>query len=207
MSGGIRAIVGAAMVALSLCGCASTPRLAVGPIPPGVTVDARLQYYDISAATLGEIRQAIRQQGTRIGGRPYSAVTHWRLSWKYQYNSRDPSRCALHHVRVYVSALVDFPRWTPTAQPDSALLAWWEQFNSGLAEHERGHAVIAVEGGRKIARALDGLSGGACDALGARANAIGRRHVDETRALQDKYDRESRHGQQQILQAIRLRAP
>jgi predicted secreted Zn-dependent protease len=106
-----------------------------------------------------------------------------------------------------VSALVDFPRWNPTAYPDSALLAWWEQFNSGLAEHERGHAVIALEGGRQIARALEGLSGGLCDALGVRANEIGRRHLNETVALQQKYDSESRHGQRQILQAMRLRDP
>lgn len=203
MERGVALAVGACFVA----GCATTPRLAVGPAPPGVSVDARLQYYDISAASLAEIRQGIARQGPRLDGRIHSAVTHWRLSWKWQYHSRGVGGCELRDVNVHVSALVDFPRWNPTAHPDSALLAWWEQFNSGLAEHERGHAVIALEGGRRIARALQGLGGGACDALGLRANEIARRHFNETTTLQKKYDSESRHGQSQILQAMRLREP
>lgn len=203
MERGVALAVGVCFVA----GCAAPARLAVGPVPAGVSVDARLQYYDISAASLTEIRQGIARQGPRLNGRTHSAVTHWRVNWKYQYHSRGVGGCELRDVRVHVSALVDFPRWNPTAHPDSALLAWWEQFNSGLAEHERGHAVIALEGGRRIARAFQGLSGGTCDALGLRANEIGRRHLNETIALQQKYDSESRHGQAQILQAMRLREP
>lgn len=197
----------ALLFALLGLGCTTTPRLAVGPTPAGVSVDARLQYYDISAASLAEIRRAIAREGVRVDGRTWSAATHWRVNWRYQYDTRGVGGCELRQVRVNVRAIVTFPRWNPTAHPDSALLAWWEQFNRGLAEHERGHALLAVKVGGEIARALEGLRGGACDALGLRANEIGRRHVAETISKQELYDRETSHGALQIRQAGRLREP
>lgn len=193
--------------ALLGAGCATTPRLAVGPAPPGVSVDARLQYYDISAASLTEIQRAMARQGVRVDGRTWSAVTNWHVSWTYQANPRGVGGCELHHVRVNVKAVVTFPRWNPTASPDSAMLAWWEQFNSGLAEHERGHALLAVEAGKEISRELEGLSGGMCDALARRANEIGNRYVSVTIRKQEQYDRETSHGVTQIRQAGRLREP
>lgn len=194
-------------VALLVAGCTSTPRLAVGPAPAGVNVDARLQYYDVSAGTLGEIQRALSREGVRTDGRTWSAVTNWRVTWTTQFNPRGVSGCEIDRVKVDVRAVVTFPRWNPTAHPDSALLAWWEQFNSGLAEHERGHALIAIAAGRDIARALQGLSGGQCDALSRRANQIGGRYLAEAREKQQQYDAETRHGATQIRQAGRLREP
>jgi predicted secreted Zn-dependent protease len=196
------------LTVLFVSDCSPPARLAVGPVPAGVTVDARLQYYDISAASLAEIRQGMAREGPRASdGRVHSAVTRWHVSWKYQYQNPGVGGCELRQVHVRVSAIVTFPRWNPTAYPDSDLVAWWEQFNRGLAEHERGHALIAVDAGRQIVSALEGLSGGQCDALGIRANNIGSRLVSETIAKQDRYDLESRHGINQIRQAGRLREP
>jgi predicted secreted Zn-dependent protease len=176
-------------------------------VPAGVTVDARLQYYDISAASLADIQRAMLRDGVRVDGRTWSAVTNWNVRWTYQYASRAPGTCEINHVRVNVRAVVTFPRWNPTVNPDSSLLAWWQQFNRGLAEHERGHALLAVEAGNEIVRALEGLSGGACDALGIRANEIGQRYVSATRFKQEQYDRETRHGATQIRQARQLSEP
>jgi predicted secreted Zn-dependent protease len=194
-------------LALCLTACTSQPHLSVGPVPAGVNVDARLQYYDVSAATLGDIQRAMAREGVRVNGRTWSAVTNWRVTWASQFNPRGVAGCEITRVKVDVRAIVTFPRWNPTAHPDSALLAWWEQFNSGLAEHERGHALIAVAAGRDIARALQGLSGGLCDALGVRANEIGRRVLAEARRKQEEYDNDTRHGATQIRQAGRLREP
>jgi predicted secreted Zn-dependent protease len=190
-----------------IAGCATTPHLEVGPVPVGVVVDSRLQYYDVSAASLSEIRQAMRQEGPRSEGRVWSAVTNWRLVWTYQYANRATSGCELRHVHVRVQAVVTFPRWNPTAEPDSSLVAWWRQFNAGLAEHERGHALIAVKAGGEIVRALEGMSGSHCDVLGIQANTVGERLLFAAIAQQREYDRTTRHGQTQIQQAGRLQEP
>jgi predicted secreted Zn-dependent protease len=192
--------------AASIAGCAAQPRLDVGLASPGVTVDAKIQYYDVNAATMAEMQRAMLRDGVRIEGRTWSAVTNWNVRWTYQYASLGPL-CEITHVRVNVRAVVTLPRWNPTANPDSSLLAWWEQFNRGLAEHERGHALLAVAAGKDIVQALEGLTGGPCDVLGARANDLGNRFVSSTKSKQEQYDRETRHGATQIRQAGRLAEP
>jgi predicted secreted Zn-dependent protease len=196
-----------AITSLIVVACATTPHLEVGPVPAGVVVDSRLQYYEVSAASLTEIRQAMRQEGPRSEGRVWSAVTNWRLNWTYQYANHGTSGCELRRVHVRVQAVVTFPRWNPTAEPDSSLLAWWQQFNAGLAEHERGHAVIAVKAGGDIVRSLEGMTGIRCDLLGTQANAVGERLLFAAMTQQREYDRTTRHGQTQIQQAGRLQEP
>lgn len=187
--------------------CWTTPGLDLGPAPAGVTVDARIQYYDVNAGSLSEIRRAMVTDGPRgSGGRRWAAVTSWRMQWTYQYVRRGIG-CAIERPRVRVTTVITFPRWNPTATPDSALSEWWTQYNAGLAEHERGHAQLAVKAAGVIVREIDGLSGGACDALGIRANDGARRiNVDMQRA-QAEYDIATRHGATQILQATRLQNP
>ena len=187
-------------------GCYETPPLDLGPKPSGVTVDARLQYYDVSAATLAEMRRAIAQSGPRTQGRVWTAVTSWQFRWTYDYDARG-TMCALRNVRVRMQTVIQFPRWSPTAEPDSSLIEWWHQMNAGLAEHERGHAKLAMETAGEIVRQLDGMMGGQCPALGERANVAGRRVVDLGNLRQREYDASTRHGATQIQQARRLRDP
>jgi predicted secreted Zn-dependent protease len=187
-------------------GCYATPPLELGPKPAGVSVEARLEYYDVNAATLAEIRRAMQQSGPRVQGRAWSAVTMWRYHWSYQYDSRG-TLCALRNVRVRMVTTIQFPRWNPTAEPDSALVEWWHQMNAGLAEHERGHAQLAMKTAGEIVQALDGMMGGRCPALGEQANAAGRRIVDAGNRRQSEYDATTRHGATQIQQARRLRDP
>jgi predicted secreted Zn-dependent protease len=179
-----------------LSACQSTPRLDLGPRPAGVTVDAQLRYYDVNAATLAEIRRAMAQSGPRAQGRVWGAVTTWRFSWTYEYDNRGVN-CSLRNVRVRMQTTIDFPRWNPTAEPDSA----------GLAEHERGHARIAMDTAGEIVKALDGMMGGRCQTLGEQANMVSRRLVEAGNRRQAEYDASTRHGALQIQQARRLRQP
>lgn len=190
-----------------LTACWTTPRLDLGPAPAGVTVDAQIQYYDITADNLAELRRALLTEGPRgSGGRRWAAATTWRMQWMYQFVRRDVG-CIIDRTRVRVTTIIMFPRWNPATMPDSALSEWWFQFNAGLAEHERGHAQLAVKAAGLIVQELNGLAGGACDALGLHANDTGRRiNVDMQRA-QAEYDAATRHGATQIFQATRLQTP
>lgn len=195
-----------ASASLTAAGCFATPALDLGPKPAGVTVDARLHYYDVNAATLAEIRRAMAQSGPRYNGRVWSAVTLWRYSWTYDFDTRG-AVCALRNVRVRLQTTIQFPRWNPTAEPDSALLEWWHQMNAGLAEHERGHAQLAMRTAGEIVKGLDGMMGGRCPTLDDQANLTGRRLVEEGNRRQAEYDASTRHGATQIQQARRLRDP
>ena len=199
----------------ALVACALSPMLGacvsnvsvlqLGPMPTGVTMDARIEYYDVSAASLGELRRGMATLGPRIQGRAWQAATHTDFRWTYQYD-RQGLNCGLRRVRVQLRTTVAFPRWSPTAEPDSLLVEWWHQLNAGLMEHERGHAMISIETARTIIRELEGLSGSGCDAVGAQANALGQRLLRDSRARQAEYDRTTRHGVTQIERARRLRS-
>lgn len=173
-------------------------------MPSGVTMDARVQYYDVSAASLAELRRGMATHGPRIQGRAWQAATQTNFRWTYQYD-RQGLACELRRVRVQLRTTITFPRWNPTAVPDSSLLEWWQQLNAGLMEHERGHAMISVETARAIVRELEGMSGLGCDALGTRANAAGQRLLRSSQQSQEEYDRTTRHGATQIERAGRLR--
>ena len=183
-----------------------TPHLDLGPSPVGVTVDARIQYYDVNAGSLVELRRALMTERPRGSGeRRWAAVTSWRMVWSYHYVGS--ITCVIENTQVLVQSVITFPRWNPTSSPDSALAEWWFQYRAGLAEHERGHAQLAVQAAGSIVGALNGMSGRACGALGQRANTVGGRINIEMEGAQAEYDLRTRHGATQIIQATRLRNP
>jgi predicted secreted Zn-dependent protease len=103
--------------------------------------------------------------------------------------------------------VVVFPRWSPTAEPDSATLEWWRQLNAGLMEHERGHAHLSVRTAGEIVRTLETMSPVACDTLASHVTEAGRQRLLTEQRLQARYDAETRHGATQIERVIRLHSP
>lgn len=196
----------AALTALIGAACYRTPAFDLGPTPMGVTVESHITYYDVTAATLAEIRRGIYQGGPRSQGRTWGAVTRWRLQWTSQRASMGINSCELRRVRIRVQTSMTFPRWNPTAEPDSALLTWWQQYNTGLAEHERGHALLAVQGAGEVARALEGLHT-LCSNLNAQASTLFQQHVLDINKKQEEYDFTTRHGATQIQAVRRLAEP
>ena len=193
-------------LATSLCACASNPNpLNLGSMPVGVTMEDRVHFYDVSAASLAELRRGMAALGPRAHGQSWSAVTQTNFRWTYQYE-RQGSGCELRRVRVQLRTTVTFPRWNPTAEPDSSLVEWWHQLNTGLMEHERGHARISVETAEAIVKQLEGMSAVGCDALAARATAAGNLLLKTGQDAQSEYDRITRHGATQIERAGRLRS-
>lgn len=203
-----RAIV-LGLTAFLAVGCYRAPdvgRLDVGRVPPGVVVDSHLRFYDISAGSLLEIRRAIGRLGPHDQGRSWDAFTTWRFEWTYHATRAGAGACEARRPSVHVRTEVVFPRWNPIADPDSALLVWWQQYNAGLMEHERGHALLAIEGAGALAKELDGAHA-PCAQLPEVVRAIGARHIAVVTRRQSEYDSTTRHGAAQIQAARRLQEP
>ena len=204
-----RRVAPIALAALLAAGCFSAPVLDLGPMPLGVTAETALTYYDISAGTLNEIGQAIRLEGPRSQGRRWGAITTWNMSWQAQFHNIGGAFggiCEARRVRIRVRTAINFPRWNPTAQPDSALLVWWQQYNAGLAEHERGHALLAVRGAGEIAKALDGMQA-SCAMINTQLSTKFNQMVLAINTRQVEYDLTTRHGATQIQRARALNEP
>ena len=190
-----------------LAACHSAPPdLRLGEIPSGVVVATQVTYYDMPAETLGELRRAMAQRGPMVGGRGWSAVTSSTFRWTFE-SERVAGRCAVRQPRVQLSVAMTFPRWSPTGDPEPETILWWERYQAGLMEHERGHALISVRSADEIVRALDGISSTTCDSLAILARIRGNTLVTTSRQQQADYDRATGHGATQIEQAGRLRTP
>ena len=172
----------------------------------GVTIDAQVAYYDVSAASLGELRRAMFVLGPRVDNRPWTAATQTNFRWIYRFE-RISTGCLLREAKLELRTKITFPRWNPTAEPDSATLEWWQQMNTGLMEHERGHALISVKAAGAIRRELEGMSGPTCEQVASMASSRATRLIAQQRQEQQEYDRSTRHGATQIEQAGRLRSP
>jgi predicted secreted Zn-dependent protease len=182
------------------------PDLRLGATPEGVVIATQVTYYDMPAETVGELRRAMVMRGPMSGGRGWSAVTQSTYRWTFE-SERSPSRCAVRQPRVQLKVAMTFPRWSPTGEPDPETVLWWERFQTGLMEHERGHALISVRWADEIVRELSGLTSSTCDSLGILAGARGSALVSRSRAQQVEYDRATNHGATQIERAGRLRTP
>lgn len=183
-------------VAAVAAGCATTPPVDVGPVPPDVDVVMSTRYYELSAATVRELRDEMRTIGPSAYGRRWSGATQARTRWTFAHRRRGMV-CMLHDVRVVVMAEMRLPRWQPQTPPDSATLAWWSDFSARLLEHERGHVRIAVAGAREIAETLRPLEGSvSCDGLTMRANGAAQLILIRARERQAEYDRATGHGAQ-----------
>jgi predicted secreted Zn-dependent protease len=202
----MRVRTAALTILVAAAACFTHPNVDLGPTPPGVSVQATVAYYDVTANSLADLRRALAQEGPSSQGRRWAAITSWRLAWTYQ-TRRGSLGCEIERTHVRVTTNITFPRWNPTSPPDSSLTAWWDQFNAGLAEHERGHAQLAVKAAGQIVKTFDGMSGSRCDALQQRATDVGTRLSSAMQSEQAEYDAATRHGQTQILKVTRLQTP
>ena len=189
----------ASLVAIALLtGCASAPRVDVPRVPPGVRLTSRIDFYDIPGTTVSALRSDIMRTGPRIDDRSWAGSTHWNARWAWEYDRRGVSGCGFRHVRVDLNAVMLLPRWTPEESFDRKVLTWWTEFSAGLAEHERGHVLIAVDGARDIVRELESMSSGSCEQLGNSANAAARLVVDHVNRRQAEFDIVTAHGRRRI---------
>ena len=182
--------------------CATAPPIDVGEVPPDVDVVTTTRYYPVAAATVKDLREAMRTVGPSADGRKWAGATQARTRWTFGHRRRGMV-CMLYDVRVVVTAEMRLPRWQPEAPPDSATQAWWDDFSARLLEHERGHVRIAVDGAREIAETLRPLEGSiSCDGLTMRANGAAQLILARARERQAEYDRVTGHGAQELTDSL-----
>jgi predicted secreted Zn-dependent protease len=195
---------GAARAALAVAAACSSPRPATPPTPlrpaaaatAALTIDAHERFYDVTGATVAELRDAMRRLGPRGSDGHGDAVTVWNLEWTYG-EGRPADGCALRDVRVTLAVTVTLPRWDPPRDAPRRLVDSWRRFLERVQVHEGGHRAIAERYARRLAAALTALRAPTCEAVWDEAKRTGARVVEEGRAANRAYDVETKHGQTQ----------
>lgn len=151
-------------------------------------------YYAVTGATLPEIRQSMRQNRPWKERFDLDAMTEWKLTWQFNVMATE-NGCRCSSLSTQTSILVTMPRWfTPTNAPDTVKQIW-QKYAKALAQHEAGHAAIALAAPADLQQRLPAIGEGLdCSTLKQRINTLGQQVIDEHRKRDKEYDASTRHG-------------
>jgi predicted secreted Zn-dependent protease len=89
------------------------------------------------------------------------------------------------------------PRWTNPDGADATLARDWDDMIAALRVHENGHRDIAHRAAREVQRTLRRMTDGSCAFISSRADTAARDVLERHRALNRRYDEETRSGAEQ----------
>lgn len=149
-----------------------------------------LAFYDVTGASAVDVVESLVAQAPDAGGIRHAAVTEWQIVWRYPSDTDDSSTtaaCDLDHVRMDVSILTLFPRWSPPIGANPADVQEWWRYSLALADHEAVHVRIIDDLAGSIPAAIQ--SGG-CEGADQRGLAV----LDEIRAASSELDTDTLDG-------------
>ena len=177
--------------------CAATVQdTGFGPVPAGMTVQLSDEYYDVFGSNASDIRRAMRESGPMSDGRRWDANARWNVAYRYRYAMR-AGACRMTDVTVVYTSTILLPRWSRPADATLTVRQQWAEYMRALRTHEEGHRNIGAEAAREVLRRVRNVTSPHCADMSARANALGRRTLDEFRAMQRQYDEATGHGRTQ----------
>ena len=169
------------------------------PLPPGDHV----QYYDVSSKTLEGLKSSLVENApTGSHGLPFFGLTDWYVSWNFQVWKRNEG-CKLTHISTSVRTRVTLPKWIDSEESPSDVKRWWTVFIDTLREHEFTHVDNARAAERAVAVGLAALEPAAtCGAARRVGDRIATQIVYEYRSRDLEFDRDTRHGRDQLEAAL-----
>jgi predicted secreted Zn-dependent protease len=125
-------------------------------------------------------------------------LTEWEISWNY-FPWKRRADCKLLYISTSLRTTITLPRWLDSADASAPLVGRWDAFIAALEDHENGHLENARAAERAIAEALS--NAGSAETCGAAARAADQAALEilwSYRSLDQKYDRDTRYGRDQV---------
>jgi predicted secreted Zn-dependent protease len=90
------------------------------------------------------------------------------------------------------------PEWTPPPEAAADLVERWNRYHTALQRHEDGHKEHGLGAARDVREKLRALDAEPdCDSMNREANAVANRVVEQYKAKDRTFDKETRHGASQ----------
>jgi predicted secreted Zn-dependent protease len=154
----------------------------------------KTNYYTITGASLGEIRQSMDQSRPWKEPANQSGLTEWRIDWRFELTPAEGGcRCSSFTTTTTITNTL--PRWRPPAETPEELKSAWIRFIKALGEHEDGHSRLALAAVADLHKRIKTLGPAPdCDGLRKRINDLAGRVLEEHRQRDRDYDQRTRHG-------------
>lgn len=150
--------------------------------------NVRFRYYDVEGHTPAEIYRSLRSRSPMTGDGVAKTGWHIKAGWR---QARRGDTCEVDSPMTSLSIEVLMPRLATTDGVTPEGLAFWERTMTGLEIHEAGHARIAIEHRYDFVKA-------AAKATCGSIKDVAQRTQKRIEAIQEEYDRKTRHGMTQI---------
>jgi predicted secreted Zn-dependent protease len=91
------------------------------------TVQLSTNYYVVSGATLGEMRQSMRQSRPWKGQSPLEGMTDWRITWQFNLTpAGDGCRCSSFITKTSIATTL--PAWMAPTNATPAVRTVWQRY-------------------------------------------------------------------------------
>lgn len=162
-----------------------------------VAVNIDHEFYPVKVAKASELLTELnRLSPIREGGDIFHGVTDAHISWRFWWNEEN-GKCRIDRVTTTVDIKHTLPR-LESADPESGLMSIWNKWYPALIEHEKGHAITAIQIAHEIDASILLLPEyQSCKALTRDANETGHRLLDKLRQMDREYDEKTDHGKTQ----------
>jgi len=158
----------------------------------GQTVLWSTNYYSVTGASFREIRQSIA--AARPWKDPFDGITKWTVNWKFTLRD-GPRGCSLNTLVTTTTITTTLPRWNTPPDATAELRQQWSRYFVALAEHEAGHARIALAAADEVRRRGPTLgTRDSCEGLTQTINQELGKVLDDYRGREKEYDRRTEHG-------------
>jgi len=173
----------------------AVPQAGLAAGSPSVSI--KTNYYVVGGTNVTLIRHSMSVARPFATTNAFDAFTHWNVRSDFQFRPSGGS-WALHSPRVNASITVTLPRWIPGLPVSPELIQIWSEYVTNLTRHEIGHIQFALEAAEEVQRRLESMPRYATAPEAHRAaQAVVNEVIEDFRAREREYDRQTRHGRTQ----------
>lgn len=166
-------------------------------LPSDAQTAAQIQFvrYEVTGADARALRRNLNQKTpVNIGGKRFDAKTDWNVSWRYQFEMVN-GVCRIGATSTQVTSIITMPAWSDESAAPVTDAGRWNEYIANLTIHEEGHHRNALAAAEQIEKLLPELPPQAdCKRAGAAAETKGHAVMDDIRAIDARYDADTRHG-------------
>ena len=153
--------------------------------------------YDVEQAANTSLLEAInRVTPVRQDGKIFHGNTSWYVKWRYRWNEQADGSCTISKSTVTVTGKITLPNLI--SSDDEPSKSEFARYIVALKEHELGHYQIAKDIAKEIDDGILSLpTMDSCANLEKTANKLGYELLNQARADERNYDKETGHGRTQ----------
>lgn len=160
-----------------------------------LSINESFEYYDIEGSNISELKQQMRQGGTKWNdGKVYAGLTTWDIRYNYETTEK-AGIYSVKSVATDIAVVFHLPNRIADVAAPELLAGQWDRYMQNLLEHEYGHKDISVKAAAEIIQTLASLENfSSKEKLDNEAKRLVAAKFKRLKELQIAYDEGTRHG-------------